>query len=117
MLTIVFVFILLRSRQPHVVAIARPQDFVMPLWGECSAHEERPKHADRKCQHQKQSKHQVCETRTARRDEIDIWAWTLSVKQPKTIRMIVENQDAPYHFAARTGWQRWCDDSENSVRP
>jgi hypothetical protein len=80
MLTIVFVFILLRSRQPHVVAIARPQDFVMPLWGECSAHEEGPKHADRKCQHQKQSKHQVCGTRTARRDKIDIWAWTLSVK-------------------------------------
>jgi hypothetical protein len=55
--------------------------------------------------------------RTARCDKIDIWTWTLSVKQPKTIRMIVENQDPPYRFAATTGWQRWCDDSENSLRP
>jgi hypothetical protein len=44
--------------------------------------------------------------RTARRDKIDIWAWTLSVKQPKSFRMIIENQNSPYRFAARTGWQR-----------
>jgi hypothetical protein len=82
-----------------------------------ATHDERPKYGDRECQHQKQCKHQVHGMRTARRDKIDIWAWMLSVKQPKTIRMIVENQDAPYHFAARTGWLRSCDDSENSVRP
>jgi len=55
-------------------------------------------------------------TRTARRDKIDIWAWTPSAKQPKTLRMIIENQDAPYRFAARTDW-RWYRNSENSGRP
>ena len=34
--------------------------------------------------------------RTARRDKMDIWAWTLSAQQPKTLRMVTENQDAPY---------------------
>src|SRR5438874_7616239 len=56
-LTILFLFISLRSREPHVAAIARPRDFVMPLWSECSTHDERSKHGDRKCQRQKQSKH------------------------------------------------------------
>src|SRR4029077_1279655 len=27
---------------------------------------------------------------------MDIWAWTLSAQQPKTLRMVIENQDAPY---------------------
>jgi len=54
---------------------------------------------------------------TARRDKIDIRPYTEPGNQAQTIRMIIENQDASYRFAARTGWQRWCGNSENSVRP
>jgi hypothetical protein len=50
MLSILFVFILVRSPEPHVGAIARQRDFAVSLWSECSAHDERPKHGDRKCQ-------------------------------------------------------------------
>jgi hypothetical protein len=50
MLNILFVFILVRSPEPYVGAIARPRDFAVPLWSECSAHDERPKHGERKCQ-------------------------------------------------------------------
>jgi hypothetical protein len=57
MLSILFVFILVRSREPHVGATACPRDFAVPLWSERSAHDERPKHDERKCQRQKQSKH------------------------------------------------------------
>ena len=95
-LSILFVFILVRSREPHVGAIARPRDFAVSLWSECSAHDERPIHGERKEQCQEQSKHQVRGIRTARRDKIDIWAGRLSAKQPKTLRMVIDNQHAPY---------------------
>jgi len=51
--------------------------------------------------------------RTARRDKIDIRSYTEPGNQAQTIRMIIENQDPPDRFAARTGWQRWCDNGEN----
>jgi hypothetical protein len=56
MLSILFVFILVRSRQPHFGAIARPRDSAVPLWSDSSAHDEGPRHGDRRCQRQKQSK-------------------------------------------------------------
>src|SRR5438034_7348976 len=49
-LSIAFVFIFLRSRGPHVVAIARPRDFAVPLWSECSTHNERLEYGDRRCE-------------------------------------------------------------------
>jgi hypothetical protein len=57
MLSILFVFILVRSRELHVGATACSRDFAVSLWSECSAHDERPKHGERKCQRQKQSKY------------------------------------------------------------
>jgi hypothetical protein len=36
MLSILFVFILVRSPEPHVGAIARLRDFAVSLWSECS---------------------------------------------------------------------------------
>jgi hypothetical protein len=50
MLSILFVFILVRSPEPHVAAIARLRDFAVSLWSECSAHDERQKNDERKCQ-------------------------------------------------------------------
>jgi hypothetical protein len=66
-----------------------------------------------KCQPQKQSKHQVRGMRTAHREKVEIWHWTLPVKQPKSLRVIVENQNAPDRFAVRIGSHEWRDDSEN----
>jgi hypothetical protein len=43
MLSILFVFILVRSPEPYVGAIARLRDFAVSLWSECSAHDERQK--------------------------------------------------------------------------
>jgi hypothetical protein len=56
MVSILFVFILVRSPEPYVGAIARPRGLAVSLWSECPAHDERPKYGDRKCQPQKQSK-------------------------------------------------------------
>ena len=57
MLSILFVFIFVRVREPHVGGTAFSRDFAVSLWSECSAYDERPKHGERKCQRQKQSKH------------------------------------------------------------
>jgi hypothetical protein len=94
MLSILFVFILVRSPEPHVGAIARLRDFVVSLRSECTMSgqnmaSERPKVRsipNIRC----------ASARTARRDKIDIRAWTLSAQQPNPLRMVIENQDAPY---------------------
>jgi hypothetical protein len=51
--------------------------------------------------------------RTARRDKIDIRPYTEPGNQAQTIRMIIEDQNASYRFAAKIGWHWWCDDGEN----
>jgi hypothetical protein len=42
--------------------------------------------------------------RTARRDKIDIRSHTEPGNQAQTIRMIIEDQNASYRFAAKIGW-------------
>jgi len=54
--------------------------------------------------------------RTARRGKI-IWSYMEPGKQAQTIRMIVEDQNASYCFAANIGWYGWCDDGENFLLP
>jgi hypothetical protein len=50
--------------------------------------------------------------RTARRG-IDIRSCTELGKQPQTLRMIIEDQNTSYRFAAKIGWHWWRDDGEN----
>jgi len=65
--------------------------------------DERPKHGDPKYRHQKQRKHEVHGTGTARGGKI-IWSYMEPGKQAQTIRMIIEDQNASYCSAANIGW-------------
>ena len=53
---------------------------------------------------------------TARRGKI-IWSYMELGKQAQTVRMIIEDQNASYCFAAKIGWHRRCNDGENFPLP
>jgi hypothetical protein len=49
---------------------------------------------------------------TARPDKIDIWSCTEAGNQAQAIRMVIEDQNAPYRFAANVRWNRRRNDGE-----